>query len=92
MIKCPNCGTLNDASSQFCKECGANLRSAADADTGDVGALGILFFCIPISGAIMYFVWRDDKPYKAKKACNLALWGFGFGIVMNIIVSLFEAL
>ena len=69
-----------------------NMTQTDGSDSGNVGLLGILFFCIPLAGAIMYFVWKDEKPMKAKKACSLALWGFGFGIVLNIIVSLLGAL
>jgi hypothetical protein len=54
----------------------------------NVGPIGILFFCIPIAGAIAYFMWKNDKPEKAKKACYIALAGFAVGVVLNIIVTL----
>ncbi len=54
--------------------------------------LSILSFCIPLAGAIIYFSNKDDKPIKAKKACHLALWGLGLGIVLNIIARLAEAM
>jgi len=47
--------------------------------------LAILSFCIPIAGAIIYFTSKDEKPKKAKKACHLALWGMGVGLILNII-------
>lgn len=53
--------------------------------------LSILSFCIPIAGAIIYFSNKSDKPEKAKKACNLALWGLGVGIVLNLLSYLIEA-
>ena len=52
----------------------------------ELGAgLGILSFCIPIAGAVIYFSNKDTKPQKAKSACYLALAGVGVGIVLNII-------
>lgn len=47
--------------------------------------LKIVSFCIPLVGAILYFVNKDKAPLKAKSACNMALYGFGFGILLNII-------
>lgn len=50
--------------------------------------LKVLSFCIPLAGAIIYFINKDDSPEKAKSACHLALYGFLLGIVVNIIVSI----
>jgi len=58
-----------------------NNQSNEDLSTG----MKILSFCIPLAGAIIYFVKKDTEPVAAKSACNLALIGFGIGIVLNII-------
>jgi hypothetical protein len=50
--------------------------------------LAILSFCIPIAGAIIYFSNKDTMPNKAKSACHAALWGFGIGILLNILERL----
>lgn len=47
--------------------------------------LKIASFCFPIVGAILYFVKKDNEPKAAKQACNLALIGFGVGLIINII-------
>ena len=47
--------------------------------------LKVLSFCIPIAGAIIYFVNKDKAPVKAKSACTMALIGFGVGLVLQII-------
>ena len=47
--------------------------------------LKVLSFCIPIAGAIIYFVNKDKAPVKAKSACTMALIGFGVGLVAQII-------
>ena len=49
--------------------------------------LQILSFCIPLAGAIIYFSNKSENPNKAKAACTAALWGFGIGIVMQILAT-----
>ena len=50
----------------------------------------IISFLIPLVGAIIYFINKDKHPERAKKACNLALWGIGFGVVIKIITTIIE--
>ena len=47
--------------------------------------LKILSFCIPLAGAIIYFVKKDKEPVAAKSACTFALIGLGVNIVLTII-------
>lgn len=47
--------------------------------------LKILSFCIPLAGAIIYFVKKDKEPVAAKSACTLALIGLAVNIVVTII-------
>ena len=55
----------------------------------DLGVLlKIVSFCIPLVGAILYFVKKGDQPVAAKQACTFALVGLAVGIVINIIVYL----
>ena len=49
--------------------------------------LKILSFCIPLAGAILFFVYRTEQPAKAKTACYAALIGLGVAIVLNIILT-----
>ncbi len=48
--------------------------------------LKVVSFCIPLVGAILYFINKDKAPLKAKSACNMALIGFAVGIVLQIIM------
>jgi len=47
--------------------------------------LTILAFCIPLAGAILYFVHKDQAPKKAQTACYAALAGMALGIVLRVI-------
>lgn len=50
--------------------------------------LMILSFCIPLAGAIIYFVKKDKEPKSAKSACTFALIGFAVAIVINILYTI----
>ncbi len=47
--------------------------------------LKVLSFCIPLAGAILYFVKKENEPVAAKSACNFALIGFAVGCVASLV-------
>lgn len=47
--------------------------------------LKVLSFCIPLAGAIIYFVKKEKEPIAAKSACNLALIGLGVNVALTIV-------
>lgn len=53
-----------------------------DAPNAGFAALGFFF---PLAGLILYLVWKDDMPFRAKSAGKGALIGFIVGIVFSII-------
>lgn len=61
-----------------------NVNQPQDNEDLDT-VLKVVSFCIPLVGAVLYFINKDKAPRKAKSACNMALIGFGVGIVLNII-------
>jgi uncharacterized membrane protein YvbJ len=85
---CRNCGKEIPNDSLICNYCGAHQTGAqqvSNSNDGPIGALGILCFLFPILGLILYLVWKDPMPIKAKGAGKAALWGFIVGIVLWII-------
>jgi len=50
--------------------------------------LKIVSFCIPLVGAILWFINKDKNPRAAKSACTFALVGVAVGIVINVLVTL----
>lgn len=48
--------------------------------------LKIVSFCIPLVGAILWFIKKDKEPKAAKSACTFALIGVAVGIIINIIL------
>lgn len=49
-----------------------------------------LSFCIPLAGAVLYFMNKDKAPKKAQTACYAALAGFGIGLVLNIVMRVMQ--
>lgn len=56
-------------------------------DNGDNGGFlwGLLGFCIPIVGLILFLVWKDTKPNSSKAAGLGALISVVLGVVFYII-------
>ena len=40
---------------------------------------GLLGFCIPIAGLILFFVWKESKPKSAKAA--------GIGALVSVVIA-----
>ena len=80
---CPNCGMRFPVGKKFCDQCGRELKEAfgqinsgcqnvIDASSGGFGVLGFFF---PIVGLILYLVWKENLPLRAKSAGKGALIG-----------------
>lgn len=52
--------------------------------------LTILSFCIPLAGAIIYFMKKDKEPLSAKTACTAAIIGIVVGIATNLLYTIFN--
>ncbi len=87
MAYCTNCGKPVERGDSFCSNCGkavgnvsvntnADKRKAEEASTA---AWAVLGFFIPIVGLILWLVWTDEYPKKAKSA--------GKGALISVIVS-----
>lgn len=78
MKYCKNCGKELDDRSVVCPHCGVQQEAlTASGDSGSFG-WGLLGFCIPIVGLILFLVWKGDKPKTAKMA--------GMGALISVIV------
>jgi uncharacterized membrane protein YvbJ len=83
MKYCSNCGTELSRGVAYCQDCGtatANQGSTVNSnslssqtDAPDPG-LAVLGFFIPLAGLILYLVYLDTKPLKAKSAGKGALY------------------
>ncbi len=91
MAYCKNCGAQIDDRTMTCPFCGANQNtSPAVVDNGGIG-WGILGFCIPIVGLVLFLVWKDQKPKTAKAAGIGALIAVIVGVLWYVLVAIIGA-
>lgn len=86
---CKNCGRTVDDTSSYCNNCGARIDNKPNADASeDSLSLGfaIFGFFIPIVGLILFLIYEEKKPKRAKSAVKGALIGFITEIVLVIIL------
>lgn len=84
---CKNCGRTVDDTSSYCNNCGARIDNKPNADASeDNSNLGfaILGFFIPIVGLILFLIYEEKKPKRAKSAIKGTLIGFITEIVLAI--------
>ena len=79
MAYCKNCGVQIDDKAVICPKCGVSQETKPDVvDNGGFG-WGLLGFCIPVVGLILFLVWKDSKPKTGKAA--------GKGALISVIIS-----
>ena len=86
---CKNCGRTVGDTSSYCNNCGARIDNKPNADASeDSLSLGfaIFGFFIPIVGLILFLIYEEKKPKRAKSAVKGALIGFITEIVLAIIL------
>lgn len=60
------------------------IQSEPSQDASSVG-LGILCFFFPVVGLVLFLVWRENLPKRAKSCGIGALIGAGVGALLTII-------
>ena len=79
MAFCKNCGAQIDDQAVVCTSCGVAQNTApAVVDKGGFG-WGLLGWCVPVVGLILFLVWKDTKPKTAKAA--------GIGALVSVIIA-----
>ncbi|MCR1952212.1 zinc-ribbon domain-containing protein [Clostridium sp. DSM 100503] len=80
---CKNCGKEIDDKAVVCIHCGVSTNSVQD--NGGFG-WGVLGFCAPIVGIILYAFWKETKPKSSKAAGIGALISVGAGILFYVLM------
>lgn len=81
MSYCPMCG--NEMHTNVCSKCGYVQNVVVD--NGGFG-WGLLGFCVPVAGLILFLVWNAEKPKTAKAAGLGALISVVGGILIYIVM------
>ncbi len=86
---CKNCGQQLDDRAVVCPHCGVatgngQIKTTA-ADDRPSGGFAVLCFFFPVVGLILYLVWRDDYPQKARSCGKGALIGVIVSVAFSIL-------
>lgn len=85
MKYCSHCGKEIMDAAIICPNCGCSVSDRNfKKDTPSAG-LNVLSFFIPLVGLILYIIYHNDSPNKAKGIAVWALIGFVFSIILVIL-------
>lgn len=103
-VFCTGCGKELSESEEFCSVCGKQrttpsqgaqpvFQQQVNPQTGYVqdapsGGMTALSFFFPIVGLILYLVWKDQTPLKAKSAGKGALIGVIVWTALSVILAI----
>ena len=87
MAFCKRCGQEIPDNVAVCPHCGEPQGAGSAPAVDDNGGFGwgLLGFCIPVVGLILFLVWKDTKPVTAKAAGMGALISVIIGVVFYIL-------
>lgn len=97
---CPNCGTstaqapVAPATTPTPAPAPAPTYSYANSSaSGDASSIGfaVLSAFFPIVGLVLFFVWKDQYPLKAKSCITGAIVGFILSVVVGCAYGAFMA-
>lgn len=93
---CKKCGKEFEDGLKVCPHCDEFVEEANEVvevaeeekEKKDSGSIwwGVLGFCIPLVGLILWLVWKGDKPKCARKSGIGALISVILGIVAYVIM------
>lgn len=87
---CTHCGSEMNDDAVVCIHCGrSNVanNTEKDSDSKSWWCLGFFtsLFCTPIIGLILWLVWREEAPMKAKQVGLGTLWSLLASVIISII-------
>lgn len=90
MKYCSKCGKELMEEAVVCPGCGCAQENQTVQAQNDSSSFGwaLLGFCIPLVGLILYLVWKDNTPLKAKSAGKGALVSVILSVVVYIIYAI----
>lgn len=90
MKYCSKCGKEIMEDAVICPSCGCAQDNRALQSQNDSSSFGwaLLGFCVPIVGLILYLVWKDNTPLKAKSAGKGALVSVILSVIIYVIYAI----
>ncbi|MBQ9162208.1 MAG: zinc ribbon domain-containing protein [Clostridia bacterium] len=93
---CHVCGQPVNENAEFCMGCGCAVRPAPKPtdnknDAPNTGFM-VLGFFFPLIGLILYLIYHDNAPLKAKSAGKGALIGVIASVALTVIITVLYAI
>ena len=91
---CTSCGKQMDNDSKYCVSCGAPnpfqapITKRTDPDDKPSFGFAVLGFFFPLVGLILYIVFSDRTPQKAKSVGKGALTGVITSVAVGVIIGI----
>ena len=82
-VVCPHCGVPTD--NYYASRGNAHSAPAPAENDAPNGGFAVLGFFIPVIGLILYLVWNDTMPKRAKSCGKGALIGVIVWVALGII-------
>ncbi len=91
MKYCSKCGKEIRDEAVICPACGCSQENTPIRNLNDSSSAGWAFlgFCVPLVGLILYLVWKDSMPLRAKSAGKGALISV---IILVIIYAIYAVI
>ncbi|MBQ2734517.1 MAG: zinc ribbon domain-containing protein [Clostridia bacterium] len=88
MKYCSKCGLEVEDTATFCSNCGNALAKPTNTDNGTNIAFLLIGLFFPLAGLILYLVYHESAPQKAKAAGKGALIGVCISIGISILTAI----
>ncbi len=92
---CKNCGQQLDDNAVVCPHCGCptdnfnkQKKQAVSAEDAPSTGFAVLCFFFPVVGLILYLVWHDTMPLRAKSCGKGALIGVIVEVAAALLVTI----
>ena len=85
---CNNCGEKIDDKAVICPKCGVPVKNRNLTNDAPSAGFAVLCFFIPLLGLILYLIWKDEYPLKAKSCGKGAL----ISVIVSVVLTLFYAI
>ncbi len=91
---CYKCGQEVDENSRFCPYCGTQLEQPTqhmnysseqmNANDAPSGGFAFLSFLFPIVGLILFLIWNNQYPLKARSCLKGLIAGVAFNFITMV--------
>ena len=88
---CTKCGKEISEDAVICVNCGCSVNATSNASDSNskswwcLGFFTSLFFT-PLIGLILWLVWKDEAPMKAKQVGLGTLWSLLAGVILAVVI------